>query len=159
MKKFQKNWVQREGSSPQWTYDEAEAEEDMFHHRLGTHPSLAMILGSIPTLREDKIPIDGVYDGWSISIVKSKLKAENECPLSYEIADDDDDEGNYNASPEVRAEDTDAILMDSNGITIFQELFKFNLVGVHPNENPKGSIGGDIVAKWNRDERRGVRLT
>jgi hypothetical protein len=159
MKMFQKNWARLEGTSPEWIYDEAEAEEEVFLRRLGTYPSLEMILGSIPILREDKIPTDGLYREWSIGWVKEQMAMENEGKVACETANDEDDEYNNSFPPEVLAADTDAILMDRDGVSIFQELSRFGSVNVPKDEQDEASIAGDIMAKWNREERCGVSLS
>jgi hypothetical protein len=110
-------------------------------------------------MREDLIPTDGSFPEWSISRVKQLMAWEKMSKLSCETSgDDDSNEYTYYAKPAVRAEDTDAILMDRNGVIIFQELNKFDFVGVPQGRKSKASIAGDIMAKWNREERCGVSL-
>jgi hypothetical protein len=45
----------------------------------------------------------------------------------------------------VRAEDTEAILMGRNGIIVFQGLNKFNSVGYPEGKQPKAFVAGDIL--------------
>ncbi len=148
MEMFRKNWAELEGNSPQWTYDEAEAEEDMFRNRFGAYPSLAMILSSIPVLREEKIPTDGTYAGWNIYSVKYHMEQDKDSNWPYE----GHDAGEMWKKVEqiqatVRAEDTDVVLMDRNSKIILQELYKLRSAGVFP---------ADIIATWNKKERHGV---
>jgi hypothetical protein len=60
MELFKGMWTKYENQGPKWRFSAAEMEEDMFRHRIGAYPTLEMILKSIPVLREDKIPQDGV---------------------------------------------------------------------------------------------------
>jgi hypothetical protein len=151
MNMFRANWNKLEGSSPQWTYDEAEAEEDMFHHRFGTHPSLPVILASISPLREDTIPTDGMYQAWNMRWVQCEMNRESSGSRGYHHYSRADDE-----IPVARAEETDAILMDKKDRLLFQELYKFRSIGFPPREKPQGSIVGDVEAKWNSETRCGV---
>jgi len=85
MDAFKKRWAENENKSPGWKYDEAEMEHDTFRHRIGSRPTLRMILASIPIVPEDEIPETGVVNnplrpdsGWS-SGWQSKKTAANEC--------------------------------------------------------------------------------
>jgi hypothetical protein len=125
MTMFQPLWSKYGGTSPQWIYNEAEMEEDMFRHNFGKFPSLRTILANIPVVEENKIPRDGHHESWK-----------------------------SNGRPAARAEDTDAILLtDRNHIVILQELHS---VGFPSSAH---SVNGDITAKWNREERCGVRIS
>jgi hypothetical protein len=123
------------------------------------YPSLTVILASMPILREDKIPTDGIFPAWSIGKVKEQMAKNKEGDTASESAENDDDQYSYSAPLSVRAEDTDAILVDRSGGIILQELVKFDAVAVPRDGNAKSSIAGDITAKWNREERRGVSLS
>lgn len=165
MEMFRDNWEQFERTSPEWTYDEATAEEEMFHHRFGTLPSLRMILGSIPVLEEKRIPLDGMHIGWNKGWVKKQVMKkveENEiCSEDWTYEEKENNPRDFNGPEAVRAEDTDAILVDKNSRVLFQELLKFESIGFPPQkatltDSKPQLVGGDIIAKWNKQERRGV---
>ncbi len=167
MKAFASQWATYEGTSPAWKYDEVDEEEDLFHHRLGRYPSLETILRSIPVLRDDWIPTDGHY--WMWGKQQQQVETEQTNKPAWHDDDDDDEDGQEKKKKEkkapttktTRAEDTDAIvLLDKKHLLLLQEIFKFRHVACPPSTycNPS-MMGGDIVAKWNREERQGVRTT
>ena len=54
---FKKNWEDDYQSRTEWHYDEAEREEEVFLHRIGTSPRLRNIMKMIPHVAEGKIPL------------------------------------------------------------------------------------------------------
>ncbi len=128
MELFKGMWTKYENRDPKWKFSATEMEGDMFRHRIGEYPTLEMILKSIPVLRKDKVPQDGVR----------KIGAGHVAPESPFL------------------EDTDAILMERNNQIILQELFQFGSLGFPQHRRRDSVIDGDIQAKWNAKERRGV---
>jgi hypothetical protein len=58
-KEYKKNWEAADTNSPEWTYDEADREEEVFLHRIGKSPKLRNFLKIISNVSEDKIPESG----------------------------------------------------------------------------------------------------
>ena len=57
MLRYKDRWNQND-----WTYNEANQEEEFVQHRLGQYPNLSVLLTSIPILPRDKLPLDGNID-------------------------------------------------------------------------------------------------
>jgi hypothetical protein len=57
MRKYQAQW-QRQGNDSNWIYNDVQMQHDLFRHRIGTHPSLHVLLASIPVVHEGSIPAD-----------------------------------------------------------------------------------------------------
>lgn len=134
MKRFQTTWSDYEGSSAEWIYEQAEMEHDVFRYRIGNRPSLQMILKSIPVVREDLIPEDGVF-----------------VPIDDER--DERQDGGHN----VLEDDTDAILVDCKDRILLQELISFQSIG-WDRPQKDSPIDGDITAGWQSDKRCGVSV-
>lgn len=58
-RKYQRNWESADTTSPEWTYSEADLEEDVFLHRLGQRPPVEQIRDCIARVSEDKLPTAG----------------------------------------------------------------------------------------------------
>jgi hypothetical protein len=135
MKAYRKNWALYEGSDPKWTFSEAEMEEDVFKHRLGEHPSLEMILASIPVVSPENIPETGSFN----------LKEKNRFFGGAE-----------SENREVSADETEAIILQNrNDVGLLQELINFGSVGCD-RDGGAVLLDGDITAAWNSTERSGV---
>ena len=149
---FKQNWI--DGG---YTYKVEEMEADTFHHRLGKHPTIDMILQSLPIVSEDKIPTTGKY-------VRSGT-----CEARYNMP-------NYK---EVCAEETEAIIIDNrNHQKLIHALKAFvyessnigftfvpvdydgwNSEGKEVREmDPNHGLRGDIVATWDEINRSGVSI-
>jgi hypothetical protein len=139
-KPFQKQWA----SSPEWVYDEAEMEEDMFRHRFGTYPSLHNILNTIQVWRDDD----------DDETRKDGEEEEEDDDESFAHGSDDEDENEYNAALSFGY--TDVILMEKHDRVVLLELQKFDSVGIPGSKQDKVRVAGDITALWNKNERRGV---
>jgi hypothetical protein len=160
IKTCQEQWAKYEGTSPEWIYDEAEMEEDMFRLRLGPRPWLGSILATMQVMNTDKVPDDGSFKFWR--------KPSNDFFMNYE-ADDNGDEEEFDTDPDFafyREETfnnacnfgfTDAILMDKNSRVIFEELCKHE-ADINGNGISHSRFAADVVATWNKEERRGVRI-
>jgi hypothetical protein len=164
LKTFQEQWAKHEGTSPEWTYDEAEMEEDMFRLRFGPRPSLRSILATIQVIQGDKVPYNGAFKYY----VKPPQSA-------YEDDDDDDtfsvdydeDESAFETSLPSNCREkiipaicnfgyTDVIWMEKNGRVIFDELYGMD-AQINESYSYYSPVAGDVEATWNKEERRGVR--
>lgn len=140
---FKEMWNQRGGKSPEWTYSEAEMEEDTFNHRLGEFPTMAMIMSSLPIVAENDIPTTGYVPREASG-------------SSYSWND-----------PGVAANETEAVLLESrNHRALLEELNLFGTVGrkkrekheLHSFFQAEGefALAGDIKATWCKTSRTGA---
>ena len=111
-----------------WTYDESEMEENVFKHRLGKQPTISNIVDLVARYKEDKL--------------KEMAK------------DKDSKERNLEA----------IILENQNDLTLLRVLKNVDTFGEKPYVNMRGievpntrDIAGDVTAKWDRENRSGVR--
>lgn len=142
---FKEMWNEKEGKSPEWTYSEADMEEDTFNHRLGEFPTMPMIMSSLPIVAENDIPTTGY-------VVTSKSSG-----TSYSWND-----------PRVAANETEAVLLESrNHRALLEELNLFGTVGrkkrekhekPHDERQASGefALAGDIKATWCKTSRTGA---
>jgi hypothetical protein len=134
MRDFRDRWAQFEGKEPGWTLDEAAMEQELFDHRFGARPLLVRVLGSVPVVSEDKIPIDGYR------------------------------EETYNGSngPAVAAAvETEAILLDTRAVNLLDSIYAIspNFGERTPPYGPSTrKLDGEIRASWNQRTRSGVRF-
>ena len=174
MKRYQDSWEEHED---EWTFDEDEMREDLFQHRFGERPTLAMILQSIPIVKEDDMPIDGstyLYPSryeYSYASTYTNSAAdrmyEDHCGpkkdlFQYWLHDDwlHDEEENKVAS----ADETEGIILEKSvDILLFRQLRHFERHGycarqapTKTNNGKKSLLSYDITAKWDKENQVGV---
>ncbi len=166
----QAQWAKYEGTSPEWIYDEAEMQEDVFRFRLGSRPWLGSILAGIQVMSEDKVPDDGSFKYWILPPPSDDEDDDDEHRRMLRANHDSDDEEDVfgdNFDFDFHREESfyktsyfgynDVILMDKNSRVIFEELYKLN--ADTNGEGPHHSLlAGDVVATWNKEARCGVRF-
>lgn len=142
--RYKDKWAANDGSDPNWTFSHAEMQEDVFKHRLGQYPLLPMILASIPTVSQSKIPKTGSFymqkGGFLLSTsryygVRRPLK---EC---------------------ASADETDAVIVeDDNDCNLLEELYNFGSVGCKTDAFTANdsNLDGDITASWDATTGSGV---
>jgi hypothetical protein len=164
MEKFQERWTSHQGD-PKWDYSDIDEEEDLFKHRFGTYPRVEVILGSIPVFDADNIPKDtskAARGTFKVHYNTDFIKYGSNDP-GYDP--DDYDEDGYREEPlnqEFNADETEGIIVEStNDLTLLRELHALGTIACEkrkPNEHNLITtyVGGDIVAKWDRQARSGV---
>ncbi len=164
MEKFQERWTSHQGD-PKWDYSDIDEEEDLFKHRFGTYPRVEVILGSIPVFDADNIPKDtskAARGTFKVHYNTDFIKYGSNDP-GYDP--DDYDEDGYREEPlnqEFNADETEGIIVENtNDLTLLRELHALGTIACEkrkPNEHNLITtyVGGDIVAKWDRQARSGV---
>jgi hypothetical protein len=113
---------------PEWTFNEKEMEEELFRHRFGKRPTLRTILASIPVLPRDQIPKDG---------------------------------GLGSGAPHRMASvsETQATLLDDpRDVLVLQEISRNSRKFGGGARGDYETLAGDIVARWDSEQRKGVSL-
>ena len=169
MQQYKESWDNADTSKPEWTYSEADMEEDFFHHRLGKHPTLQMILASIPVVERSKMPKDGSHSMGSFEKEDYTDAETCELPSTYDIERcPNSDRFFYWSSqdnPNVPSVDeTEGIHVNStNAIVLFQNLY--SLAGNDPSASKTTSrwknyderpCSYGITANWNKESRKGT---
>jgi hypothetical protein len=125
---FKNIWTNDDKPSSEWTYDEAEMEDDTFRHRLGKRPLLKNVLDCIPIVEKEKMPKSGHVTGLTLNGKESSA-----------------------------AEDTEGIVLENrNDLQLLQILATTDGFRGMAGRNDGHPIDGDIVASWDKTSRAGV---
>lgn len=127
MTQFKERWNQNN-----WAYSEIDQQDEFVQHRLGTRPTLAMILSSIPILPPEKLPTDG------------NASRATHLPVSAD---------------ETQAILLDSPQRDLELLRLLHEIdatFGSNPVGLTVKPVPHDWLSGQVECTWNRPARRGV---
>lgn len=156
MAKYQEKWTSHGPTDPKWQYSQATMEEEMFKHRFGKYPRIEMILESISVL--DEVPKDsGNVGGKSFRLhYNDEYPREGKDDYRYDASKyDADGYRDVNMFPDLAPDETEALVLTNPTDRIFLEGLKTYGIGSQPDQI-SSYIGGDIVAKWNREARSGV---
>lgn len=163
MEKYKDQYEANEGTDPKWTFSEQEAEEDFFRHRLGEYPRIEMILESISVL--DKIPkntSNAEKETFKIHYTSDFEKDGTDDPGYDPDNYDEDGYREETLSFDVNPDECEAIVLENPGdVALFEELHGFGTIAAKKHKRDERRaitpyLGGDIVAKWNRQNQSGV---